>query len=289
MTNNNKESNNNNNTGGSSNIKISNYNINLKKAIVPISVLILALFLVCMYLNSKRSDDLVVGTAPTMAPFTYLGGDHGNEIMGFDIEFANEIAKDNGKDLKIQFMYFPQLVEGLQKNEIDMVASIFAISEERKNQVDFSEPYYSNEIVAIVRKDQLSEFEGVSTRAELGQKNKKIAAQSSTLTLAFAQEITSDNNLIIASKTWDEAAKSLVGGRVDVMFVNKISARMYLDLYDELMILPIDDMWNLEYGFAVKKGNNRLLKSINNTIQRLQSSGEYEKIVDKYIESYIIQ
>lgn len=234
-----------------------------------------------------KNKNLVIGTAPTMAPFTYLGGDSSNKIMGFDIEFAYEIAKDKGREPQIKFMYFNQLVEALQKDEIDMVASIFSISEERKNQVDFSKPYYLNEIVALVRKEELSDFKGITTRAELGEKNKKIAAQTDTLTLTFLQEITLDNNLITGVKTWDDGVAALIDGVVDIMFVNEISSRKYLQLYDELVMLPIDDMWKLEYAFAVKKGNNRLLKSINNTIQRLYSSGEYERLVSKYIESYV--
>ncbi len=263
----------------------------MKKIIIVLIAVPLVLILTFFIYNARgiffKNENLVIGTAPTMPPFTYLGGDNGNEIMGFDIDFAYEIAKDKGRAPQIKFMYFSQLVEALQKGDIDIVANIFSISEERRNQVDFSKPYYLNEIVAIVHKDQLSEFEGITTRAELGKKNKKITAQTGTLTLTFAQDITSSNDLVIASKTWDEAAKGLVNGVVDVMFVNEISSRKYLQIYDELTILPIDDMWKLEYAFAVKKGNSRLLNSINNTIQRLYSSGEYEQLVHKHIESYV--
>ncbi len=261
------------------------------KKIMPMVVSIVFILTFFLIYNAGaiifKNRNLVIGTAPTMAPFTYLGGDHNNEIIGFDIDLAHEIAKDKGKTPKIQFMYFPQLVEGLQKGDIDMVASIFSISEERKKQVDFSEPYYLNQIVALVRKDQLSEFEGITKKAELGEQNKKMAAQTGTLTLIFVQEIASDKKLIVESKTWDDGVASLVKGVVDIMFINEISSSKYLELYD-IAILPIDDMWKLEYAFAVKKGNTTLLKSINNTLERLKSSGEYDRLVHKHIESYLV-
>ncbi len=232
-------------------------------------------------LNNIRHRDLVIGSAPTMAPFTYVIDE---DIVGFDIAIAKEIAKDKNRPAKVQFMYFSQLIDALQKGDIDIIASVLTITEERKKIIDFSEPYYANEMVALIRKDRLAEFEGVTTRQELG-KNRKIAAQTGTLSVDFMLEITTAQNAI-RSRSWDDAILALVDGVVDTVIINEIGSRKYLQLHDEVMILPITNMWQLEYGIGVKKGNYKLRNSINKTLNRLQLSGDYQKLIDEHVENY---
>ncbi len=259
----------------------------MKKIVIISATLIVVVVGVFVLLkNIDFSKEIIVGTAPTMAPFTYL--DEAGEIVGFDIALVHEIAKDKNRPAKVQFMYFSQLINALQKGDIDMIACLLTITEERKRLVDFSDPYYLHEVVAIIHKDRLQEFEGVTTRQELGR-NRKIAAQTGTLLIDFIIEIANDQNNIIRSGTWDDSALALIDGAVDVVILNEVLSRKYLQLHDEIMILPITNMWQLECAFAVKKGNDKLRKSINDTIERLKNSGEYLQLVHKYIESYIAE
>lgn len=85
----------------------------MKKIFIPILLFIFALFLLYIYLGNIGKE-LIVGTAPTLHPFTYLGGEHRNEVVGFDIELAKAIAKERGQKLKIEVMYFEQLLLRLQ-------------------------------------------------------------------------------------------------------------------------------------------------------------------------------
>lgn len=72
---------------------------------------------------SKPSDVLVVGTNASFPPFEYVGGVSGDEINGFDIDLARQIAEDAGKTLKIENMKFDSLIVALNAGKIDVIAS----------------------------------------------------------------------------------------------------------------------------------------------------------------------
>lgn len=92
---------------------------------------------------------LVMGTNAEFAPFEYM--DDNNEIAGYDIEIAKEIARQNGCELAIENMAFDSLIAALTGGKVDMVIAGMTVTEERKQQVDFSDSYYKAAQVIIVK------------------------------------------------------------------------------------------------------------------------------------------
>lgn len=95
------------------------------------------------------ADDIVMGTNAEFEPFEYRDGD---TIVGLDVELAYEIANDLGKNLVIEDMNFDSLINALSSGKIDMILAGMTVTDERKESVDFSEPYYTSKQVIIVRK-----------------------------------------------------------------------------------------------------------------------------------------
>ena len=95
-------------------------------------------------------EKLVMGTNAEFAPFEYM--DDNNEIAGYDIEIAKEIARQSGMELSIENMNFDGLIAALSSGKVDMVIAGMTVDDERKQQVDFSENYYDAAQVIIVRK-----------------------------------------------------------------------------------------------------------------------------------------
>ena len=91
-----------------------------------------------------------MGTNAEFAPFEYM--DDNNEIAGYDIEIAKEIARQSGMELSIENMNFDGLIAALSSGKVDMVIAGMTVDDERKQQVDFSENYYDAAQVIIVRK-----------------------------------------------------------------------------------------------------------------------------------------
>lgn len=90
-----------------------------------------------------------MGTNAAFFPFEYT---EGSEVVGFDATMAQYIANDYGKNLEIQDMAFDGLIAALQSDAIDFIAAGMTATEERRQNVDFSEPYFSSKQVVIVRK-----------------------------------------------------------------------------------------------------------------------------------------
>lgn len=95
------------------------------------------------------STTLKLGTNAAFPPFEYV---EGSSIVGFDITMGQNIANDFGATLEVVNMEFDSLIPALQSGTIDFIAAGMSVTEERKKNVDFSDPYYASEQVIIVRK-----------------------------------------------------------------------------------------------------------------------------------------
>ena len=92
---------------------------------------------------------LKLGTNAAFPPFEYVNG---RDVVGFDITMGQKIALKGGQKLQVVDMAFDSLIPALQAETIDFIAAGMSVTEERKKNVDFSDPYFASEQVIIVRK-----------------------------------------------------------------------------------------------------------------------------------------
>ncbi len=254
------------------------------RKIAVIAIIIIMIIACIVYYNSNKL--LVVGTNPTFPPFGYIGGQNASEVLGFDIELAKLISKNSGKELQIEIMDFQELIPALQSGKIDMAISVISITEERKNIIDFSESYYTVPQIIMIRADDES-FDEIFTKEELG-KNKKLGSLIGTTGVTSALEIAGDNP-VLEFNSWPSAFSELLNKKVDALVVDGSIAKSFLSRYEgQLRIIPIE-IASEDYAVAVKKGNTKLLNSINTTINKIKSSGQYDKLVENYIDNYNTQ
>lgn len=97
----------------------------------------------------NTTDVVKMGTNAAFPPFEYT---EGAEIVGFDVSMSKYVAKDFGKKLQVVDMAFDGLIAAVQAGSIDFVAAGMTATDERRKNVDFSEPYYESKQVIIVRK-----------------------------------------------------------------------------------------------------------------------------------------
>ncbi len=98
---------------------------------------------------SGGSGVLRLGTAAVTEPFSFVDGSQ--QVVGFDIELAQRVAKQQGKTLEVVNMEFGSLIPALISGKVDMIAACITITEERAQKVLFSQPYYTGGIAALVR------------------------------------------------------------------------------------------------------------------------------------------
>ncbi len=256
----------------------------MKKIILQLVFLLLTLTAISCRGNKDNNDVLILATGDMLPPFTYIGGESYNEIIGFDIELAKIIASDMGKTLVVRPMAFTDIFIALEKGEVDMALRAITITDERKKRVDFSTSYYKTSPAAVARKEDDS-FENIRTKEDLGA-SKKIAVETGTTGLTIAREIARDQNNVIETHSLEYLLMELLSLQVDAIIIDKEAAISFVNRYTNLKMLQVEfDVEN--YGVAIQKGNKKLLESVDRTINRLVNSGEYMNLVEEHVHSYL--
>lgn len=163
----------------------------------------------------------------------------------------------------------------LDNGEIDLVIATFTITEERKKTYDFSDPYITDGVGLMVKKDS-----GITGLKDLDGKTIGVA-QSSTSKTALEEEAAKIGVSLNFSEfgSYPEIKAALDSGRVQCFAVDASILNGYVD--DSTVIL--DERYApQEYGVASKKGNDDLAALVNDTIQELKSSGELEQMIEKW-------
>jgi polar amino acid transport system substrate-binding protein len=222
-----------------------------------------------------KKDQLVMGTNAAFPPFEYIGGANGDEVVGFDIEIAEAIAKNAGRELRVEDMEFDTLLTALNAGKVDFTIAGMTITGEREKSVDFSAPYYEATQAVIVRKadNQISSKDDLTGRT--------ISVQLGTTGNEVAKDFTDDSN-IVAFNTGFEAIMELKNGKVDLMIIDEQPARNFVKQNPDLEVLSLS--FEAEYyGIAVKEGNSELLAVINRTLEELKADGTYDKLLSEYM------
>lgn len=222
----------------------------------------------------KSDDVLVVGTNAAFPPFEYVGGQSGDEIKGFDIDLAKQIAKDAGKTLKVENMKFDSLIVALNSGKIDFIASGMTITAERQANVNFSDPCYEATQVVLVNKDN----DSIHTLEDI--KDKHFAVQLGTTADIMSKKYTQN---ITAFNTGFEAIMELKNAKVDLVLFDSEPAANYLAKNPELKMIKLDFPAEF-YGFAVSKEQPELLASINKTLANMKADGQYQTLVSTHIK-----
>ncbi len=231
------------------------------------------LILVCVFLLTgcgKNDDELVMVTEAGFAPYEYY---EGGEIVGVDIDIANEIAKELGKKLVIKDIAFDSIVNEVKSGKADFAAAGISYSDERAKEVDFTVNYATSKQVVIVTEDS-----DISLPEQI--KDKRIAVQLGSIADTYVTKEYKDST-ITRQKKYLAAIQDLKTGKVDCVVMDELPAQEILKENSGLKILD-KELTQDKYGMIVKKGNKELLDSINKVLNRLISEGKISEYVIKH-------
>nr|WP_288712830.1 transporter substrate-binding domain-containing protein [uncultured Intestinibacter sp.] len=230
----------------------------------------------------KDAGVLKVGTSAEYSPYEFHKVVDGEDkIVGFDDFLVQEIAKDMGVKVEYEDMDFDGLLGALQADKVDIVLAGMTPDEKRKKSVDFSDIYYTNSNVCIVAKGK----EDTIKKSE-DLKDLKVGVQKGTTQADYVT-----NTLGISDATQLKKIPDLMlelqNGKIDVIVTGKAVAEINVKKYDNIAIgnTTVGDEVAETAAAAIKKSGNGVdntsfVKSINDTIKRLQDSGD----MDKYMQ-----
>lgn len=217
----------------------------------------------------------VIASDSSFAPFVFQNSS--NQYTGIDMDLIKAIAKDQGFEIEITNPGFDAAINAVQSGQADGMIAGMSVTDARKETFDFSDSYYTaNTILGVKESSTISSYEDLN--------GKTVGVKNGTASQTFLTENQSKYGYKI--KTFADGSSmydSLNTGAVDAVMDDEPVLKYSISQGQKLKT-PIEGTPIGETAFAVKKGSNpELIEMFNNGLANLKASGEFQKILDKYL------
>lgn len=219
---------------------------------------------------------VTVASDATWPPMEMI--DENKNLVGFDIDYMNAIAKEAGFKVVIKNTAWDGIFAGIEVGKYDAIISSVTITDKRKKAMDFSLPYVNAGQVLVVPADS-------SAKVVADLKGKKVGAQIGT---TGAMEIKKVKGVEL--KSYDELGltfEDMAAGRIDgVVCDTPIAANYALqkENYKGQFKIAGEPFTQEHYGIAVKKGNKDLVEMLNKGIKAVQAKGIDKQLEKKWLK-----
>lgn len=243
-----------------------------RSTLVLLSVILILAFVLSAC--AKPAATIKVATDATFNPFEFT--DDAGNLVGFDVELMDELAKKAGIEFEWVNVPFDSVLAGLAQCQYDAAIAAISITDERKAEMLFSAPYLDAGLIVVVNKEN-TEITGLADLA-----GKKIAAQLGTTGEIEAQKIEG-----VDYKPYDSyelAFLELANKGVDAVIADNPVAMGYVAANPEKLMLVGEVFNNDQYGIAVCKNNPDLQAKLDKALQELIDSGFVAGLAEKYLK-----
>ena len=225
-------------------------------------------------LNVKERGELLVGTNVPYEPMEFV--DENNNIVGFDIDVAKEIASHLGVSLNITNFEWNDLFTAVKTGKVDIAIASITITPERAKEMLFSIPYFNGGQVIVVRKND------TDIRIPEDLIDKKVGVQGGTTCEKVALEYT-NSSMIITYNSSDLPIEALKNSEIDAVVIDYVAASNYVKKTPSLKI--VGEPFTQEfYGIVTKKSNVALMNEIDNILRKMKRSGKLDEIKSKWLK-----
>ncbi|MDO5687001.1 MAG: basic amino acid ABC transporter substrate-binding protein [Neisseria sp.] len=226
---------------------------------------------------AQEAKVLRVGTNAEFAPFEYMGDD--GKIVGFDIDLMDAMAQAGGFKVVYKHQPWDGIFASLTSGDNDVVLSAVTITPERGQSMDFSNPYFEiRQVMLVPETSTIKNTDGLKTAKKVGV----VTGQTGDLAVSKMLGATSDK--VARYDTVTLAAKALQNGGVEVVVSDSAAIQTYAknNPEDQFVVIEVNDFPKEEYGIAVRKGDQATLTMLNDALQKVRDSGEYDKVYNQH-------
>ena len=223
---------------------------------------------------------LSMATEATFPPYEYYDGD---AIVGIDVEIAQAIADKLGLELQVTDIAFDSIIPGVQSGKYDLGLAGMTVTDERLEQVNFSDSYATGVQVVIVKEG--GKVTSVDDLFADGASN-VIGTQTGTTGFLYATWDIQDAGLgeIKSFAKTTDAVEALKNGQVDCVILDNEPAKALVAANEGAGLSILDTEYAVEdYAAAISKDNTALLEAVNGALKELIADGTVQSILDKYI------
>ncbi|MDE7303193.1 MAG: amino acid ABC transporter substrate-binding protein [Oscillospiraceae bacterium] len=223
------------------------------------------------------SGKFVLGLDATFKPMGFT--DEQDNIVGFDIDLAEEVCSRLGVELVKQPVDWDTKEQDLNAGKIDCIWNGLSINDERQEIMNLSEPYMKNDMIFVVKTDS-----EIATQADLD--GKAVAVQSGST----AQEILNESGLNITATelaTNVECLQQLDLDLVDAVFLDSVVANYEITTTGKAYTILPDGLSPEEYAIGFRKGDQALRDEVQKILSEMKADGKVEEISTKWFGSDI--
>jgi len=217
----------------------------------------------------------VVGTDAAYAPFEFQN--EKGEIVGFSIDLLQAVAAKGGFEVKFVNTPWEGIFNALQQGDRDLLISSITITDERKQTMDFSTPYFdAYQLIAVKGNSKVAKFDDL--------KKLKVGVQTGTTGDEVVTKLQGKNSANVKRfESTPLALKELEAGGVDAVVADNGVVINYVTNNAASNFKTVSDSAFApeQYGIAVKKGNAELLEKINKGIAAIKADGSYDQVYAK--------
>jgi len=248
------------------------------KRIVEIVLSVCVVMLVLSGNGLGAEKVYINGIDANFPPFAYV--DKTGKAGGFDIDAVDWIAKQMGFNVNHQPMDWDGIIPNLIAKKIDFIASGMSITEERKQKVNFTIPYWQIKQVFVAKKESTHTVQNILTG------NKTLGVQRGTSEAEWLKDTAAKKGWDFTLKYYDSAplaVEDVVNGRIAAAAMDDAPAQDAVGK-KPVKILGTFGMKDENFGYAVRKQDTELLNTLNEGLKKLMASAYWQELVKMYLK-----
>ena len=229
---------------------------------------------------------IVAVTGNDYTPLNFVDKNTGQGI-GWEYDAVNEIGKRLHATVEWKVTTWDTMIEGVRQGLYDVGMDGISITDERKQQVDFTDPYMTSQQFMLVRADESRFTDAKSLAAD---DKLLLGAQSGTTNFYTALEVTGTTDdapspRIKLFETFGATVQALKAGDVDAVFMDNASAAGYMGASPNAFKIAGDPVGSDQFGFILKKGSDLVLP-VNAALKSMQDDGTIAALNKKWFFDY---
>ena len=223
----------------------------------------------------KNPNQLVIGMELSYPPFEMT--DEHNQPTGIGVELARALAASLHKELVIQNTAFVGLIPALQTGKIDLIISSMTATDQRRQSIDFSDPYLRTGICPL-----FSAKSNAQSVDDLDQPGRKVVVKAGTTGYNYATEHLAKAELLQSA---DQAACVLevVQGKADAFIYDQMSVYQFHRDNPQTTRANLLPVQHEDWAVGVRQGNDALRKQVNIFLKDFKGRGGLEALGEKYL------
>ena len=243
------------------------------------SVALLALTAGYLQTDAEDAEEVVVGTEAGFPPFEMI---EDGEIVGFDVDLTEAILEAaEGYELEEwRDMEFGSLIPALQDGSIDLIAAAMTITEEREEEIAFSDPYFSADQSVLVAEDadfqpeSLEDFDGQAVGAQVGTTGEGVVEEE------LIEEGRIGDGDYSSYDSYVLAVEDLERGIVDAIVIDEPVGETFAD--ERAVEVAFVHETGEEFGLGVRQEDEELLEAINEGLEAIEEDSTYDELVSEW-------